>query len=148
MPIFNISIEFKLCQYCITGLMYHDMAIYRYIITSLVCIHTCHAYIIIYTYNSCDIPSSTHIGSLPLHNPLPVQYLTMSPSLRLYPALHEYSAVTSVSLILYAMLPLSGGYNSEQFPTAVNNTSCTIKSATLINPEYRKQGKFAVGKTW
>ena len=35
-PIFDISIQFKLCQYCITGLMYHDMVIYRYIIASLV----------------------------------------------------------------------------------------------------------------
>ena len=34
-PIFNISIQFKLCRYCITGLMYHDMAIYRYIVASL-----------------------------------------------------------------------------------------------------------------
>ena len=37
-PIFDISIQFKLCRYCITGLMYHDMAIYRYIVASL--IHT------------------------------------------------------------------------------------------------------------
>ena len=35
-PIFNISIQFKLCRYCITGLMYHNMAIYRYIVASLV----------------------------------------------------------------------------------------------------------------
>ena len=33
--IFDISIQFKLCRYCITGLMYHDMAIYRYIVASL-----------------------------------------------------------------------------------------------------------------
>ena len=37
MPIFDISIQFKLSRYCITGLMYHDMAIYRYIVASLVC---------------------------------------------------------------------------------------------------------------
>ena len=30
MPIFDISIQLNLYQYCITGLMYHDMAIYRY----------------------------------------------------------------------------------------------------------------------
>ena len=37
MWIFDILIQFKLCQYCITGyLMYHDMVIYRYIIASLV----------------------------------------------------------------------------------------------------------------
>ena len=35
-PIFDISIQFKLCRYCITGLMYDDMAIYRYIVASLV----------------------------------------------------------------------------------------------------------------
>ena len=35
-PIIDVSIQFKLCQYCITGLMYHDMAIYRYIVASLV----------------------------------------------------------------------------------------------------------------
>ena len=34
-PIFDISIQFKLFRYCITGLMYHDMAIYRYIVASL-----------------------------------------------------------------------------------------------------------------
>ena len=39
MPIFNILIQFKLCRYCITGLMYHDMAIYQYIVASLVCMH-------------------------------------------------------------------------------------------------------------
>ena len=35
-PIFDISIQFKLCRYCITGLMYHDTAIYQYIVASLV----------------------------------------------------------------------------------------------------------------
>ena len=39
MPIFDILIQFKLCQYLITGLMYHDMAIYQYIVASLVCMH-------------------------------------------------------------------------------------------------------------
>ena len=34
-PIFDISMQFKLCRYCITGLMYHDMEIYRYIVASL-----------------------------------------------------------------------------------------------------------------
>ena len=34
-PIFDISIQFKLCRYCITGLMHHDIAIYRYIVASL-----------------------------------------------------------------------------------------------------------------
>ena len=34
-PIFDISIQFKLYRYCITGLMYHGMAIYRYIFASL-----------------------------------------------------------------------------------------------------------------
>ena len=38
--IFDISIQFKLCRYCITGLMYHDMAIYRYIVASLVAKHS------------------------------------------------------------------------------------------------------------
>ena len=38
-PIFDIVIQFKLCRYCITGLMYHDMAIYQYIVASLVCMH-------------------------------------------------------------------------------------------------------------
>ena len=38
--IFDISIQFKLCRYCITGLMYHDMAIYRYINASLVATQT------------------------------------------------------------------------------------------------------------
>ena len=38
-PIFDISIQFKLYQYCITGLMYHDMAIYQYVIASLVQMH-------------------------------------------------------------------------------------------------------------
>ena len=31
----HVSIQFKLCRYCITGLMYHNMAIYRYIVASL-----------------------------------------------------------------------------------------------------------------
>ena len=35
MPIFDISIQFKLCRYCTTGLMYHDMVIYQYIVASL-----------------------------------------------------------------------------------------------------------------
>ena len=39
MPIFDILIQLKLCRYCITGLMYHDMAIYQYIVASLVCMH-------------------------------------------------------------------------------------------------------------
>ena len=34
--IFDISIQFKLCRYCITCLMYHNMAIYRYIVASLI----------------------------------------------------------------------------------------------------------------
>ena len=34
-PIFDISIQFKLCRYGITGLMHHNMAIYRYIVASL-----------------------------------------------------------------------------------------------------------------
>ena len=32
-PIFDISIQLNLYRYCITGLVYHDMAIYRYIVT-------------------------------------------------------------------------------------------------------------------
>ena len=36
MPIFDISIEFKLCRYCITGLMYHDM-IYCCISINYIC---------------------------------------------------------------------------------------------------------------
>ena len=35
MLIFNILMQLNLYQYCITGLMYHDMAIYQYIVTSL-----------------------------------------------------------------------------------------------------------------
>ena len=34
-PIFVISIRLNLYRYCITGLVYHDMAIYQYIVTSL-----------------------------------------------------------------------------------------------------------------
>ena len=50
-PIFDISIQFKLCRYCITGLMYHDMAIYRYIIASLMYIHiVLYACICMYIY--------------------------------------------------------------------------------------------------
>ena len=37
--IFDILIQFKLCRYCITGLMYHDMAIYQYIVASLLWMH-------------------------------------------------------------------------------------------------------------
>ena len=33
--IFDISMQFNQYQYCITGLMYHDMVIYRYIVSSL-----------------------------------------------------------------------------------------------------------------
>ena len=33
--IFDISIQLNQSRYCITGLMYHDMAIYRYIVASL-----------------------------------------------------------------------------------------------------------------
>ena len=36
MPIFDVSIQLNLYQYCITVLMYHDMAIDRYIVPSLV----------------------------------------------------------------------------------------------------------------
>ena len=38
--LYDISIHFKLCWYCITDLMYYDMAIYRYIVASLVHTHT------------------------------------------------------------------------------------------------------------
>ena len=48
-PIFDILIQFKLCRYCITGLMYHDMAIYQYIVASLIHIHI---YIHTYTYRA------------------------------------------------------------------------------------------------
>ena len=33
--IFDISIQLNQSQYCITGLMYHDTAIYQYIVASL-----------------------------------------------------------------------------------------------------------------
>ena len=58
--IFNISIQLNLYQYCITGLMYHDMMIHRYIVTSLlyrlkVMSQCCNdlSYIFIYTYFQC-----------------------------------------------------------------------------------------------
>ena len=38
--IFDISIQLNQSRYCITRFMYHDMAIYRYIVASLVCICT------------------------------------------------------------------------------------------------------------
>ena len=38
-PIFDILIQRYLYRYCITGLVYHDMVIYRYIVTSLKAIH-------------------------------------------------------------------------------------------------------------
>ena len=40
--IFDVSIQLKLCQYCITGLMYHNinMVIYRYIVASLAFMHS------------------------------------------------------------------------------------------------------------
>ena len=36
-PIFDILIQLNQSRYCITRLMYHDIAIYRYIVASLVC---------------------------------------------------------------------------------------------------------------
>ena len=52
-PIFNISIQFKLCRYCITGLMYHDMAIYRYIVASLAATYVSYNYL---AYLTCNYP--------------------------------------------------------------------------------------------
>ena len=58
-PIFDISIQFKLCRYCITGLMYHDMAIYRYIVASLTCTHT-NAHIHTHTHTCMLTHTCTH----------------------------------------------------------------------------------------
>ena len=77
--VFDISIQFKLCQYCITGLMYRDMAMYRYIVASLAYkhvhmhTHTCthlytythvythtYTYILLYTYTHTHTCTHTH----------------------------------------------------------------------------------------
>ena len=51
--IFGISIQLNQSRYCITGLMYHNMEIYRYIVAYLVCTYVVCLYVRVCVWCVC-----------------------------------------------------------------------------------------------
>ena len=71
--IFDILIQFKLCQDCITGLMYHNMVIYRYIVASL---SPSHPFIIMCRYSLSDPHTYYVLGKLAVHTTIASKVFT------------------------------------------------------------------------